>query len=156
MSDPISKDDLVRLILCLTEPSRTVDAEVARTVGVLIPYVDPMPGHGALHGYEFHGEQRAFTASWWAPDLRCQWPPSAAKIAEQMPAIPNYTASLDAALALAEEVAPKISATILREAISAEAKRHDRHMCFATLDIAELARDVVVALLRHLDKSKLT
>lgn len=62
----------------------------------------------------------------------------------------HYTASLDAALALVEEILPQRNSEILREAISAESKRHNRHMCFAPLNVSELARDVIAALLRAL------
>lgn len=61
-----------------------------------------------------------------------------------------YTASLDASLALVEEILPQRNSEILREAISAESKRHNRHMCFAPLNVSELARDVIAALLRAL------
>lgn len=104
MNEPLPT--LLKRIEIATGPDRALDAEIARACGILKPYVDAMSGHGALHGYEYRGERRAFTASWWAYDRQREWPPSAETIVEQIPSIPCYTASVDQAIGLLEELLP--------------------------------------------------
>jgi hypothetical protein len=67
-----------------------------------------------------------------------------------------WTYSLDEALTLAEEKLPKRGSDLLREAVSAFGKRHNMHITFHALNISELARDVLIAMFREIERTKAT
>jgi hypothetical protein len=127
-------------------PSRELDAEVAVALGLLRPYSEPNGPHGCLLGYEFQRVKYSFFAPRW--EDRQTFPPSPQRIVEMIPSLPRYTASLDDALHLASQIFPQEVTDLLRQAISAEGKRNNRHICFAPFLTDALARDLVVQVLR--------
>lgn len=84
--------------------SRALDAAVAIAVGYIKEYSEQNGGYGCLRGYEGPSGQVPYSAPWW-PE-RKPFPPEDLGDVASGNRVPNWTASLDAAIALVERVLP--------------------------------------------------
>lgn len=104
MADEISLKSALADLEKASGADRGLDAAVAIAVGYIKEYAERNGEHGHIRGYDGPSGRVPYSAPWWPG--RNPWPPVGLNDVAIRNEVPEWTASLDATIALVERVLP--------------------------------------------------
>jgi hypothetical protein len=104
MADEISLKSVLADLEKASGADRGLDAAVAIAVGYIKEYAERNGEHGHIRGYDGPSGRVPYSAPWWPG--RNPWPPVGLNDVAIRNEVPEWTASLDATIALVERVLP--------------------------------------------------
>ena len=106
MADEISLKSALADLEKASGADRGLDAAVAIAVGYIKEYAERNGEHGHIRGYDGPSGRVPYSAPWWPG--RNPWPPVGLNDVAIRNEVPEWTASLDATIALVERVLPGV------------------------------------------------